>query len=208
MKDETCSANFILYLMFPFAIVANYRLKRNFASVDLQKSRNAWKVKEILRKTLQEPYQFKTNYPSGETVFYKTWWLYQRVLLAIVATFSVDPLVRISLMTLIVFIICVFYFTIKPYKPKMYILHWMEVFSVLGILVRFGHNMFLAFLNVYGTNYDNAATVFLQGFTMLDLITSPICVIFYFFIVKIIYNKAQCKIKSIYYTLRRRGRPI
>ena len=208
MKDETCSANFILYLMFPFAIVANYRLKRNFASVDLQKSRNAWKVKEILRKTFQEPYRFKTNYPSGETVFYKTWWLYQRVLLAIVATFSVDPLVRISLMTLIVFIICVFYFTIKPYKPKMYILHWMEVFSVLGILVRFGHNMFLAFLNVYGTNYDNAATVFLQGFTMLDLITSPICVIFYFFIIKIIYNKAQCKIKSIYYTLRRRGRPI
>ena len=208
MKDEISFANFILCLMFPVAIVANYRLKGNFASVDLQKSRNAWKVKEILSETFQEPYRLKTDDPSGETVFYETWRLYQRVLLAIVATFSVDPLVRISLMTLIVFIICVSYFTIKPYKPEMYILHWMEVFSVLGILVRFGHNVFLAFLHVYGTNYDNAATIVLQGFTMLDMITSPICVIFYFFIIKIIYNKAQCKIKSIYYTLRRRGRSI
>ena len=44
MKDKISFAKFILCLMFPFAIVANYRLKRNFTSVDLQKSRNTSKV--------------------------------------------------------------------------------------------------------------------------------------------------------------------
>ena len=44
MKDKISFAKFILCLMFPFTIVANYRLKRNFTSVDLQKSRNTSKV--------------------------------------------------------------------------------------------------------------------------------------------------------------------
>ena len=207
MKDKISFAKFILCLIVPFAIVANYRLKRNVASVDLQKSRNTYKVKEILSDIFQAPYRLKTDDQSGETVFYETWRLYHRVLLAIVATFCIDPLVRISLMTLIVFLIGISYFTINPYKPEMYILHWMEVSSLLGIFVRFGHNVFLGFLRIYGTNYNDAATFVLQGFTVLDLIASPICVIIYFFIIKKLYNKAKCKIKSINpSTLSRCGR--
>ena len=67
-------------------------------------------------------------------MLYETWWLYQRILLAIVATFWIAPLKRITLMTLNVIVIAISYLVIKPYKPEMYILHWTEVFSILGIL--------------------------------------------------------------------------
>ena len=91
-KDKISFAKFILCLIVPFAIVSNYRLNRSAVSVDLQKYRNAYKVKEILIDIFQESYRLKTDDSSGETVFYETWGLCQRVLLAIAATYWIDPL--------------------------------------------------------------------------------------------------------------------
>ena len=204
MKDEISFVKFILCLTIPFAVVTNYRINRNVASFDLQKSRNTYKVKKILSEIFQEPYRPKTDDPSGETVFYETWRLYQRVLLAKVATFYTNPLNRIALMTPIVLFIAISYFAIKPYKPEMYILHWMEVFSILGLFVCLIHNMFRGFLYIYDINYKDPVTFVWQVFTILDVIFSPICVIIYFFIIKAIYNKTKSKVKSIYYILRRK----
>ena len=128
--------------MVPFTVVANYRLNVNTTSVDLQRSRNMYKVKEILSEIFQESYRLKTDDLSEETVFYESWRLYQRILLAIPATFWVDPLKRITLMTPIVLLIAISYFVIKSYKTEMYIMYWMEVFSILGIFVCLSHNMF------------------------------------------------------------------
>ena len=203
MKDKISFAKFALCLMVPFTVVANYRLNINTTSVDLQKSRNTFKVKEILSEMFRESYRLKTDDSSGETVFYESWRLYQRILLAIAATLYADPLKRITLMTPIVLLIAISYFVIKPYKPEMYILHWIEVFSILGIFVCLTHNMFRGFLYVYSIKFEDPITFVLQGFAILDVICSPICVIIYFFIIKTIYNKAKCKVKSIYYTLRR-----
>ena len=72
MKDKISFAKFILCLMVPFAIVDNYCLKRNFASVDLQKSRNTYKVKEISSEIFQESYRLKTDEASEATVFYES----------------------------------------------------------------------------------------------------------------------------------------
>ena len=107
MKNKISFAKFIFCLIVPFAIAANYRLNRNVVSVDLQKSRNTYNVKKILSEIFQESYRLKTNDPSGETVFYETWRLYQRVLLAIVATFWIDPLKRITFMIPIVILIAI-----------------------------------------------------------------------------------------------------
>ena len=188
MKDIISFAKFILCLIVPFAVVSNYHLNRNVVSVDLLKSRNTYKVKEILSEIFQESYRLKTNDSNGETVFYETWWLYQRVLLAIVATFWIDPLKRITLMTPIVILIAISYYVIKPYKPEMYILQWLEFFSVLGIFVCLGHNMFRGFSYVYDINEEDPVKFMWQGFAVFDLVVSPICVLIYFFIIAPIYN--------------------
>ena len=80
-------------------------------------------MKEILSEIFQESYRFETDNPSGETVFYETWRLYQRVLLAAVATLVIYPLKRLKTMAPVVFLIAISYFIIKPYKPELYILH-------------------------------------------------------------------------------------
>ena len=165
-------------------------------------------MKEILSDIVEGSYRFKTDTSTGETVFYETSRLYQRVLLAIGAAFIVNPLVRIQVLTPIVFFIGVYYFVVQPYKPEMYILHWMEVFSVLGISVRHTDNVFRGVLNVYEINYEYPVSFVWKLFTILDLIFSPICVIIYFFIMKTIYNKTKCKIKSIYYALKRCGSSV
>ena len=203
MKDKISFAKFILCLIVPFAVVTNYRLNRSVVSFDLQKSRNTYKVKQILSEIFQEPYRLKTDDPSGETVFYETWRLYQRVMLAIVATFLTDPLKRITIMAPIVFLIAISYHAIKPYKPEMYILHWIEIFSILGIFVSLAQNMFRGFLYVYDIGDEDPVKFVWQGFAIFDVVFSPICLLIYFFIIVPIYNKVKRKIISFCVTIRR-----
>ena len=203
MKEKISLANFILCLIIPFAVVSNYRLNRTIVSVDLQKSRNTYKVKQILSEIFQESYRLKTDTSSGETVFYETWRLYQRVLLAIVATFWIDPLKRITFMTPIVIFIAISYHAIKPYKPQMYILHWIEIFSILGFFVSLLHNMFRGFLYVYDIDDKDPVKMLWQAFTIFDLVFSPICVLIYFFIIAPICNKVKHGIISFCITVWR-----
>ena len=203
MKDKISFPKLIWCLIVPFTVITTYRLNRNVTSFDLQKVRNTHKVKEILKEIFEESYRLKTNDAGEETVFYETWRLYQRFLLAVVATFCINPLARITLLTPIVLLIAIFYLAYKPFKPEMYILHWMEVFSILGIFVCLTQNMFRGVLYVYDINYEYPVTFVLKGFLILDVIFTPFCVLIYFFIVKPICNKAKCKIKYFYWALKR-----
>ena len=143
MKEKISFPKFILCLMDPFVLVAHCFLNRNVVSVNLQIRRNLSQseVKNILREIFEESYRIKTEDSREETVFYETWRLYQRVLLAFVATFCIDPIVRITFMTPTVILIAVSYFVIRPYKREMYILRWMEAFSILGYFVCLGQSM-------------------------------------------------------------------
>ena len=106
-------------------------------------------------------------------------------------------------MTPIVLFIAIFYLVYKPFKPEMYILDWMEIFSILGIFTCLPQNMFLGFLYVYDIKYEYPVTFVWQGFVILDLIFSPICVLIYFFIIKPIYNKVKCKIFLFHFKVER-----
>ena len=203
MKDKISFQKLILFLMIPFAAVGNYLLNRNVISVDPQRLGNESEVKKVLREMFEEPYRLKRDDSRKKTVFYETWRLYQRLLLAVIASFCINPIVRISLMIPIVILIIIYYFFSKPYKSEMYILHWMEVFSIVGIFVCLFHNMFRGFLYVYDINYEYPVTLIWQVLAILDLIVSPIWMLILFFIVKPIYSKVKCKIISFYHILRR-----
>ena len=56
-------------------------------------------------------------------------------------------------MTPIIILIAISYCAFKPYKSDMYILHWMEIVSIIGFFVCLIHNMFRAFLYVYDIYY-------------------------------------------------------
>ena len=86
MKDEILFPKFIICLMIPFALVIYKILNRNVVSVSLQIPINVSYMKIILKEMFEEPYRLKRDESRGEIIFYETWRLYQRVLLAVVAT--------------------------------------------------------------------------------------------------------------------------
>ena len=98
------------------------------------------------------------------------------------------------------------YLAIKPYKPEMYILHWMEIFSILGVFVSLVHNMFRGFLYVYDISDEDPIKFVRQGLATFDLVFFPICVLIYFFIIAPMYNKVKYKIMSFCITIRREWR--
>ena len=194
IKDEITFPQFICCLVAPCALVAYFLLNRNSVSVDLQQSRNVSEVKMILKEMFEECYRFKTVdiiEETEEAVFYETWRLYQRVILAIVATFFVNPLIRVTFMAPVITLIALSYLVYRPYKPEMYILHWMEVVSIFGIFFCLTHNMMRGFLFIYDINDEYPITLLWHAFGTLDLLFSPICVLFYFFIIKPIFIKAR-----------------
>ena len=199
LKDEITFPQFICCLLAPCALVACILLNRNVASVDLRQSRNISEVKMILKEMFEECYRSKatdTIEESEETIFYETCRLYQRVILAIVATFFINPLVRITLMIPVITLIALSYLAYRPYKPEMYILHWMEVVSILGFFLCLIHNMMRGFLFIYDINIEYPVTLMWHAFDVVDLLFSPICVLFCFFIVKPIFTKAKTLFKQ------------
>ena len=191
LKDQISFPKFTVCLMIPFALVVSKILNRNVVSVALLKPINESYLKRILKEMFEEPYRRKRHDSTGETIFYETWRLYQRVLLAFVATFFINPLERITFMTPVIIIIAISYHVYRPYKPEMYVLHWIEIISIMGFFVCLTHNMFRGFLHVYDINYEHPVTNVLKAFDILDLLFSPILVIVRVFIIKPIYNKAK-----------------
>ena len=196
MKDEISFSKFIICLIIPLTFVVYKILNRNVVSVALQKPINESYVKRILKEMFEEPYRLKSDDSSGETIFYETWRLYQRVLLAIIATRFINPLERITFMTPVIIIITVSYRVYRPYKPEMYVLHWMQIVSNMGFFVCLIHNMFRAFLYVYDINFVYPVTIVWEVLNYLDLLFSPIWVLICVFIVKPIYDKAKHAIKK------------
>ena len=196
MKDQITFPQLVISLIIPFALVVYHILNRNVTFVALQTPRNVSKVKRILQEMFEESYRLKRNCSRGESIFYETWRLYQRVLLAFVATYCINPIARITFMAPIIILIALSYIAYRPYKPEMYILHWMEVVSILGFSVCLIHNMFRAFLYVYDINNEYTITLVWEAFTIADVLFSPIWVLFWFFIIKPVYSKAKNTIKK------------
>ena len=76
----------------------------------------------------------------------------------------------------------------------------MKIFSILGFLVSLIQNMFRGFLYVYGINQEYPVTLAWGAFSIFDLLSSPIWVLLFVFIIKPIYSKVKdaariCKMK-------------
>ena len=204
MKDKISFQKFIWCLLFPFAVAVNYLRSRNVVFTYLENNRNMSEVKKTLSEIFVDSYRPKADDSREETVFYETWRLYQRVLLAIVATFCINPIEPVTFMTPTIILIAISYFMIRPYKPEMYVLHWMEIFSILGYFLCLCQNMFRGFLYVYNINDEDSVKLVWLVFAILDLIFSPILLLICFFIIKPIYSKVKCGIISFNLTLRRK----
>ena len=109
MKDQISFPNFIICLRITFALVVYKILNRNVVSVALLKPINGSYMKRIWKQMFEEPYRRKRHDSTGDTIFYETWRLYQRVLSVFVAIFFINPLKWITFIASVIIIIAVSY---------------------------------------------------------------------------------------------------
>jgi len=142
-------------------------------------------VSKLLKESFEQAYRQCNNKPYY--VFWETWRLYQRLILAFVTTFTINPYTRICYMAPLVLSFIGVYWLVKPYKKQYVVLHWMEVAGLLCIV----NNMVYSLLFMFEISPFTFTMLY-----WLDAFASPIFVLVYFYVLKPI--TAKC-IKIVYF---------
>lgn len=136
------------------------------------KSIECVEVELILQEMLEESHKLKKMIQEG-TVFYITHGNF-------ISKFFLQLLqhaISIPLCKSIIFLIFISYIACKLCKSEIYILHWMEVISILGFLVCLPHNMPRGFLYVYHVYYEDHVPLARETFGILDVLFSSIWIL-------------------------------
>ena len=196
MKEKITFNQLYVCLIMPLLSIIFYLNSKCKNTHVFAKPVHTGNVKRLLREMFEECYR-KNADKSEECVFYESWRLYQRVIFAAVCIFSINPILRVVAMTPTIFAFAVFYNIVQPFKKEQYVLHWIEMVSVLGFAFALINNMFRSFLYVYDINNEEAIATSLKTLLLLDELFSPISVLCYFYIIKPLFRIAQDKIKNI-----------
>ena len=196
MKDKITFKQLFVCLIMPLLSIIFYLNSKCNNTYVFAKPVHTGNVKRLLREMFEECYR-KNADESEECVFYESWRLYQRVIFAVVCVFSINPISRVVAMTPTIFAFAVFYNIVQPFKKEQYVLHWIEMVSVLGFAFALINNMFRSFLYVYDISNEDPIATTLKTLLLLDELFSPISVLCYFYIIKPLFRIAQDKIKNI-----------
>ena len=170
---------FVISLIFPFAVFY-FMWKTTRITETLESSDKEECVRILLDESFQEAYRDRKG--KDYKVFWETWRLYQRLILAFVTTFAINPVERICFSAPIILFFIFVYWYVKPYKKHFVVLHWMEVASLLGITFTLVNNMFRSFLYVFEIPDEKPVPQSLSVLWALDTIASPV---FVFIIMKL-----------------------
>ena len=186
---------FVVSLIFPYAVFY-FMIKTRKATQRLTTSDNEKCVRELLTENFEEAYRKRNG--KEYNVFWETWRLYQRLILAVVTTYAINPVERICFSApLILFFIFVYWF-VKPYKKNFIVLHWMEVISLLGITFTLVNNMFRSFLYVFEIPDEKPVPQSLSVLWALDTIASPVFVLVFMYMVLPLMMKILPLLKLIW----------
>ena len=137
MTDKTITMRqFVFSLIFPWVAVYFWLTRRccensNWVRSSNQKESRDENVRSLLHEIFQEAYRKIKG--KDESVFWETWRLYQRLILAVITTYAINPVERICCTAPLILFFHFVYSFVKPYKKNFVVLHWMEVIGLLGI---------------------------------------------------------------------------
>ncbi|XP_057295603.1 uncharacterized protein LOC130624054 [Hydractinia symbiolongicarpus] len=147
-------------------------------------------LNKYIRNMFQEPFR---QYRNDETcLFWDTWRLYQRLVIAVFATFFIDPMQRLCFILPIMLLLLVVHLRVKPYKSKF--INWLETTSLVSLCFLVGANQFRAFLYMY--SYKNQENIILISavLNVMEFFSTPVTGFVLFLVWKMCKNIA-CKAK-------------
>ena len=170
----------------PLIIVIFIAVKYSNFNVNIKsKGKHEGSINESLENIFEEPY--RKNY-----FWWEAWTLYERLIVAGIATFLIDPVIRLCSLTPVLMVFLWFHNWAKPYKPLMKILFHLDVFSYICLCFNLVSNMIRAIVYIYSlplSQYpiDKALNVSLY----LEYIFSPLWPLIAYFIVAFTKKKLK-----------------
>lgn len=127
----------------------------------------------MIHKIFGAPYRPDNN--NVERVSWESWRLVQRFILVVISIFVVNPLYKVTAMFPCIVLFTVIYIKVNPYKERYWVLHWLEISSLLNCFIVIAYSFFHAFYSVFsnaGSTEDVKSLV--TALLHMELVLSPI----------------------------------
>ena len=95
-----------------------------------------------IREMYEEPYRLKHG-STEKYVFWEHWRLFQRLVLSVIITYLKNPLWKIYMSSPVILSFFLVYLKVRPFKKTLFVLHWLEICSLIGLCYQMLYNLSL-----------------------------------------------------------------
>lgn len=145
----------------------------------------------IVDKIFTEPFNLCNREQCWEV-----WRLVQRLVLVVISIFVINPLYRVTAMFPCILLFIVIYMKVNPYKERYWVLHWLEITSLLNCFMAIAYSLFHAFQQVYNVEDTEDIETLIRIFSYVEVILSPVVLCFLLLIyapISVVFQKLKKK---------------
>uniref|UniRef100_A0A7M5XI99 Uncharacterized protein n=1 Tax=Clytia hemisphaerica TaxID=252671 RepID=A0A7M5XI99_9CNID len=176
---------FIVCLLFPpLAFVLTYFYRKTKSR--LLEERQGLHL--ALYDVFEAPYRVIETHSTGDDSKQRTlyWWtawrLYERLFIAMLVTFIIEPLFRMCVVAPVMAFLSIFHYQIKPYKKTMTLLSLLDISSYVFLTFYVVDNMFRSFAYTFDLPLQNPIDRGLKLLGVFEALLTPLTVICLFFV--------------------------
>ena len=168
---------FMLCLFFPFLVLVFVNKDRKTKKRFLEERTG---FHAILYDLFEGPFR-SISTSDDEIVKTMYWWtawrLYERLLIAVLVTFLIEPLFRMCVLAPVVVVLLMLHYHLKPYKDHLSLLSWLDISSYAFLLFYVVDNLFNSFIYIFDLPRQNPISKGFQVLNAFELILTPLTVI-------------------------------
>ncbi|XP_057302307.1 uncharacterized protein LOC130636566 [Hydractinia symbiolongicarpus] len=121
-----------------------------------------------LTNMFEEPFRLNAK---KKPIFWDSWRLFQRFIIAVFTTYFINPIQRLSLILPVMLVLLVVHLRVQPYKNKL--VNWLETASLVSLCFLVGVNLFRSFVYFYGLSLEYHIDMVLSVFTVMEILCNP-----------------------------------
>jgi len=172
----------------PFTFVIGVVTWRRKTNIDHNKRQF-----QRIREMYEEPYRLKHG-STEKYVFWEHWRLIQRLVLSIITTYLKNPLWKIYMSSPVILSFFLVYLKVKPFKKTLFLLHWLEICSLIGLCYQMLYNLLKGYIYLYDAPNNINSDVLVKFFVYTEFLFSPLAVFVLYLVGNLFYKHIHQKL--------------